>query len=446
MVSDSPQQAIDTLISARWVLPVEGDTPALEQHSIAIDAGRILAVMPTADANRQFSPREHHNLPQHALMPGLVNAHGHAGMSLLRGIADDLALQTWLQEHIWPLEQRWVASEFVRHGTDLAIAEMLRGGTTCFADMYFFPDAAAKAAVDANIRVQLAAPVLDFPTAWGHDSDDYIHKAAQLHDEYRNSQLISVAFGPHAPYTVSDAPLQKLATLAEELDIPIHMHIHETAQEVSDALASQGRRPLQRLREIGLLSPRLIAVHATQLSEEEIGWLAESGVSVAHCPHSNLKLASGFCPVHALQQAGVNVALGTDGAASNNDLDMFAEMQSAALLAKAVAGDASALPAWRALQMATLDGARAMGLDQHIGSLTPGKFADITAVDMRALNCTPIYNVISHLVYSTQASQVSDVWIGGRQVLANGQLQTLNEQAIRRTTADWQQKLTGEQT
>lgn len=440
MQSGTPQQ-IDLLIHARWVIPATDDQSILEDHSVAVDAGRILEVLPTETARRLYEGAEEILLQDHALIPGLVNVHGHAAMSLLRGAADDLSLHSWLQDYIWPMEGRWVDAEFVYEGTQLAIAEMLLSGTTCYADMYFFPDAAAKAAIETGIRVQLAAPVLDFPTAWAKDADEYIAKATQLHDVYRHHSLISVAFGPHAPYTVADAPLRKIVILAEEMDVPIHMHVHETAQEISNAVSATGKRPLQRLAELGLVSPRLLCVHATQLTEAEIALLQENGASVAHCPESNLKLASGFCPVARLQQAGVNVALGTDGAASNNDLDMLSEMRTAALLAKAVAEDASAVPAYRALQIATINGARALGLDEKIGTIEAGKAADLVAVNMDCINAMPIYNPVSHLVYSTQRSQVTHVWVAGRVLVDNGQLTTIDTAKLRASTLLWQNRI-----
>lgn len=435
-----PLMAPDTIIHARWIIPATADRAILEDHSLLIEDGVISAIVPRAQALR-CQARQTVTLDTHALIPGLVNAHGHAGMTLLRGVADDLPLHTWLQEHIWPLENQWISEEFVLHGSQLAMAEMLSGGTTCFADMYYFPDVVARAATQARIRVQLAAPIFDFPTAWGRDADDYISKATRLHDEYRNSRLVSIAFGPHAPYTVSDAPLKRIVMLAEELDIPIHMHIHETAQEIGDALQNSGKRPLARLEALGLPGPRLIAVHATQLEPGEIDRLAETGTHVVHCPQSNLKLASGFCPVQQLMQAGVNVALGTDGASSNNDLDMLAEMQTAALLAKTVAGDASALPAYEALRMATINGARAMGLDSRIGTLEAGKQADICAVDLDTLNALPVYNPVSQLVYSTRADQVTDVWVSGARVLKDRQIQTINIPALRQHLTQWRQRL-----
>jgi len=432
---------IDLLINARWILPVVPEAVALENHTVAIGNKRIQAILPSNEASQKFPDSSVVNLDQHVLIPGLINAHGHAAMSLFRGIADDIPLQTWLEQHIWPLEGRFVNEEFVYQGAELAVAEMLRGGTTCFADMYFFPDAVARVATSAHMRVQLTSPVLDFPTVWAQNPEEYIRKATELHDDYRNSELVSTAFGPHAPYTVSDAPLSKILTFAEELDLPVHMHIHETAAEVDEAVQKTGKRPLQRLADLGLLSPRMVCVHATQLQDEEIELINTMGAHVVHCPESNLKLASGFCPVDSLLQAGVNVALGTDGCASNNDLDMFSEMKTAALLAKGVAQDPSALPAHQALQMATLNGARALGLQDSIGSIEPGKFADLTAVRLDTLNALPLFNPASHLVYSTQASQVSDVWIGGKAVLQQGQLTTMEFRAIQDIGLHWQQKI-----
>lgn len=437
MQQELPLQ-IDLLIHARWIIPANGSQSVLEEHSIAVHQGRITAVLPTEYSKQRYVAAEEFNLTEHALIPGLVNAHGHAAMSLLRGAADDLPLHTWLQDYIWPLESRWVSEQFVYEGTQLAIAEMLLCGTTCFADMYFFPDAAARAAREIGIRAQLCCPVLDFPSAWAADADEYISKATQLHDTYRHHPLISVAFGPHAPYTVSDAPLRKIAILAEEMDVTIHMHVHETAQEVQDAQAATGKRPLDRLAALGLVSPRLLCVHATQLTDADITLLNENGASVVHCPESNLKLASGFCPVAKLHKAGVNVALGTDGAASNNDLDMLAEMRTAALIGKAVAGDASAVPALQALEMATLNGARALGMEDSIGSLEPGKLADIVAIRMNSFNAMPVYNIISHLVYSTQSNQVSHVWVGGKLLVEGGQLTTIDTQKLHSNVLVWQ--------
>lgn len=431
----------DLVIHASWIIPVDDNNSVHRDACLAISEGKILGICSSDSADLHYRAAKSLHLPGQALIPGLINTHGHAAMALFRGMADDLPLQTWLEQHIWPMEARFVSEDFVYQGTQLAIAEMIRAGTTCFADMYFFPEASARAATEAGIRVQLAAPVIDFPNPWSANADEGISKTILLHDAWRNSELVSTAFGPHAPYTVSDAPLKRIAMLADELDLPVHMHVHETAFEVEQAVQSLGQRPIRRLYDLGLLSPRLVCVHATQLNDQDIDLLVESGAHVAHCPESNLKLASGFCPVDTLQQRGVNVSLGTDGAASNNDLDMFSEMRTAALLAKAVSGNASALPAFKALRMATIDGARALGLDDMIGSLDAGKRADITAVQLNELNTVPVHNPVSQLVYSAQSSQVSHVWVNGRLLLNNGELTTLNRRNLMETARHWQYAL-----
>jgi len=438
-MADKLQVALS--VSARWVIPVDGSGAVLENHSVLVDKGRILAILPTPEAAATFAAEQTVELPHHVLMPGLINAHAHAAMSLFRGMADDLALMDWLNHHIWPAEGRWVSDQFVADGARVAIAEMIKSGTTCFNDMYFFPTATARVAAEAKIRVSLSFPILDFPTAWANSAGAYINRGLQLHDAHKNQDLISIQFGPHAPYTVSDEPLQKVQMYSVEIDRPIHMHVHETAFEVSDALEKTGKRPLQRLHELGLLSPNFQAVHMTQLTDDDIELLKITGTHVIHCPESNLKLASGFCPVHKLMQAGVNVALGTDGAASNNDLDMFAEMRTAALLAKAVAHDPTAVSAETALAMATINGAKALGLDKITGSLELGKYADMIAVDMSGIETLPIYHPVSQLVYSTRSDKVTDVWVAGKQLLQNRTLLTLNEAALCDTAVEWALKI-----
>lgn len=433
---------IDLIIKARWIIPVVPANRVLENCAIAIDKGQILALLPHEEVDRRYIARETVTLSSHVLIPGLVNAHGHAAMSLLRGYADDQPLHTWLNDHIWPAESRWVSEDFVRDGTELALAEMIKSGTTCFADMYFYPEQAAQACLDAQVRCQLAFPILDFPTAWGMGPDDYLNKGLSLHDNFRGNHLINIAFGPHAPYTVSDTPLHKIAVLAQEMDMPIHIHLHETAQEVSDSLAQYGRRPSQRMMDLGLLSPLTQCVHMTQIDETDIKLLQDSGAHVIHCPESNLKLASGFCPVDKLLRANINVALGTDGAASNNDLNLFSELKTAALLAKAVAGNAAALDAHSALRLATLNGAKALGMEDVIGSLEVGKSADITAVDLGDLAMQPVYNPASQLVYTHAGNAVTHVWVEGKALLANRLLQTLNEREILGKANWWRKQIT----
>ncbi len=434
-------EQIDTLVSARWVIPVEPADCVLENHAVVVHEGRIVAVLPTAEAQKTYQPAQHIELGEHALIPGLVNAHTHAAMSLLRGLADDLPLMTWLEEHIWPAEGRWVSPEFIADGTDLAIAEMLRGGTTCFNDMYFFPDVVAQRAVSHGMRACVGMIMIDFPTPWAQNATEYLDKGLAVHDEYKHHPLISTAFAPHAPYTVSDEPLGRIRTWADELDLPVHIHVHETAGEIEASVAQHGVRPLARLEGLGLLNPGLLAVHMTQLTDEEISRVADAGAHVLHCPESNMKLASGTCPVAQLDAAGVNIAIGTDGAASNNDLDMFGEMRSAALLGKLAAGDAAALPAARILRMATLGGARALGLDATIGSLEAGKSADLTAVRLDGADTLPVFNPISHLVYTAHRGHVSDVWVAGRQQLREGTLVHMDEPAILARARAWGERI-----
>jgi 5-methylthioadenosine/S-adenosylhomocysteine deaminase len=432
---------IDTLIHARWIAPVEPAGVVLEHHSLAIHAGRIIELLPCWQAQEKYRATEVYERNDHLLIPGLVNTHTHAAMSLLRGLADDMPLMTWLKEHIWPAEARWVNERFVHDGTMLAMAEMLRGGTTCFNDMYFFPEVTARAAANCGMRLCVGLIVMDFPSAYARDSDEYFAKGLALHDELRNHPLLRTAFAPHAPYTVSDAPLQRIRMLSDEMEIPIHMHVHETRDEVEQAQTRDGQRPLARLDRLGLLTPALLAVHMTQLDDSEIARVAESGAQVIHCPESNLKLASGFCPVAKLLAAGVNVALGTDGAASNNDLDLLGECRSAALLAKAVAGDAAAVPAHAALHMATLNGARALGLADEIGTLCAGKSADVVAVDLAALATQPCYDPVSQLIYAAGREQISDVWVAGRALLQDGVHTTLDTQSLLAEAMEWRNNI-----
>lgn len=437
----APLEPIDLLIHARWVLPIEPRGAVLEHHALAVRAGRIVALLPSAEATRRFDAAEVVQRDQHLLMPGLVNAHTHLAMSLLRGLADDLPLARWLNDHIWPAEARWVGAEFCRDGALLALAESVRGGVTCVNDMYFFPDATARAALDTGVRAALGIVVLAFPTAWAADPDEYLHKGLAARDQHRADPLLSFLLAPHAPYSVSDAAFERVRVLAAELEARIHCHVHETAAEVAEAVAKDGRRPLARLDALGILGPDLLAVHMTQLTPAEIALCAERGVNVVHCPESNLKLASGLCPVGALRQAGVPVALGTDGAASNNDLDLLGELRTAALLAKQVAGDPTVLGAHEALAMATLDGARALGLGAETGSLVPGKWADAIAIDLGGLEQQPVHDVASTLVYATGRERVRDAWVAGRAVMRERALLTLDEDRVIARAREWRARL-----
>ena len=432
---------VDLLIKARWIVPVDPVGVVLEDHAVAVDKGRIVALLPQHEATTRFAPRKTKHLDQHVLIPGLVNLHTHAAMTLLRGLADDLPLMDWLQNHIWPAEARHVSPQFVHDGTMLACAEMLRGGVTCFNDMYFHPKAAAEAALAYGMRASIGLITLDFPTAYATDTDDYLAKGLAVRDELREEALLSFCLAPHAPYTVSDRSFAKVLTLAEQIELPIHVHLHETGQEISDSMRDFGMRPIERLRRLGLLSPGLIGVHTVHLDAGEISLLAEHGCSVAHCPTSNLKLASGIAPIAALHAHGVNIGLGTDSAASNNRLDLFQEMRLAALLAKGQSGRADAITAHQALHMATLGGARALGLDTTIGSIAPGKAADLCAVSLNATELSPCYDPVSHLVYTAGRENISDVWVAGRIRVEGGQLLENNEIELIKLAALWQNKI-----
>ncbi|MGO4002595.1 MULTISPECIES: TRZ/ATZ family hydrolase [Pseudomonas] len=438
----TPVAALDLLLLPTWLVPVEPAGVVLKEHGLGIRDGRIAFIGPRREALK-LAAREIRELPGTLLSPGLINAHGHAAMTLFRGLADDLPLMTWLEQHIWPAEGKWVDEAFVRDGTDLAIAEQIKGGISCFSDMYFFPKVASERVHNSGIRAQIAIPILDFPIPGASNADEAIRQGVELFGDLKHHPRIKIAFGPHAPYTVGDENLEKIRVIAEELDAPIHMHVHETASEVQQAVEQHGERPLERLARMGLLGPRFQAVHMTQISDDDLGLLVESNSSVIHCPESNLKLASGFCPVERLWQAGVNVAIGTDGAASNNDLDLLGETRTAALLAKAVAGSAAALDAHRALRMATLNGARALGLESEIGSLEVGKAADLVCFDLSGLAQQPIYDPVSQLIYATGRDCVKHLWVAGKQLLDDRRLTRLDEQQLCATANAWGQRISG---
>lgn len=435
-------EPVDLLIFPRWIIPVE-PAGVLTNHALAVKGGRILAIVPSAEARSRFAARDSLELSSHALIPGLINLHTHAAMSLMRGFGDDLPLMAWLNTRIWPAEQKSVSADFVRDGTLLACAEMLAGGITCFNDMYFFPGASAEAALDSGMRAALGMIVMDFPTAYASDADDCLDKGLAVRDRFKGEPRLSFTFAPHAPYTVQDDALARIGVLAEQLDAPVHIHLHETAQEIDDSISRHGVRPLERLAKAGLLSPRLIAVHAVHLLDGEIETLARHGCHIAHCPASNLKLASGLPAVHKWLKTGINFGIGTDSAASNNRLDLFSDMRLAALLAKGISADAAVLPAATTLEAATLGGARALGLDAHTGSLATGKWADMTAIDLGSLSSQPVFDPVSHLVYVAGRDQVSHVWVGGELVAHAGKTIKLDSSDLKARLAYWSAKLAG---
>ncbi|MGN5595726.1 TRZ/ATZ family hydrolase [Stutzerimonas nitrititolerans] len=436
----APSDSLDLLLFPSWLVPVEPAGIIFRNHAIGIRNGRIALIAPREEAHR-YVTKASRELPGFLLAPGLINAHGHAAMTLFRGLADDLPLRSWLKERIWPAENKWVNEDFIRAGSELAIGEQLQSGITCFSDMYFYPELVSELVHKHGVRAQITIPVMDFPVPGARDADEALRKGVALFDDLKHHPRLSVAFGPHAPYSVADANLESIRTLIAEMDAGIHMHVHETAQEVEEALGKHGERPLARLARLQLLGPRFQAVHMTQVNDDDLALLVEHNCSVIHCPESNLKLASGFCPVERLWEAGVNVAIGTDGAASNNDLDLLGETRTAALLAKAVAGSATALDAHRALRMATLNGARALGLEDCTGSLEIGKFADMVAFDLSQLAQQPVHDPVSQLIYSSGRDCVRHVWVGGKQLLDDRQLTRMDEERLIATAQEWGRKI-----
>ena len=433
--------AADTRINARWLIPVEPFGVVLEHQAVILQGSRILAIVPQAEADQSYRTRETLDLNQHVVLPGLINLHGHTAMSLFRGLADDLPLMTWLNDHIWPAEGKFVSEQFVADGTRLAMAEMLRTGTTTFSDMYFFPEVTAQAAHDTGMRAQICFPLMDMPTVWGSGPEEYLRKGADLIEQWQRDDYIMPAIGPHAPYTVSDGPLGAAVELAQQTGAAIQLHLHETAFEVAEAVKASGQRPLARMADLGVLRANTQCVHMTQIDESDLTHLKKTGAHVVHCPESNLKLASGFCPVQKLLDHDINVTIGTDGAASNNDLDLFGELKTAAMVAKAVAGDAAALSAHKALEMATLSGARALGRDQDIGSLVAGKLADLIAVDLSDPYLQPVYDPASHLVYSNHGRAVSHSWIHGVPQLQDGRLTRIDVPDLVLRVNEWRKQI-----
>lgn len=437
-----PMQQCDILITARWVIPVEPAGLVLEHHAVAVEDGRIVGIVPAEAAATRFAPGISIERPRHALIPGLVNAHTHAAMTLFRGLADDMPLERWLREAIWPAEQQFVGAEMVRDGTRHAIVEMLGAGITCFSDQYFFPEIVAETAADLHVRAMIGTPIVDFPTVWARDAAEYLEKGADLvHDPYADHPLIGSCFAPHATYSLSDDAFRQLRVLADQLDTTVQIHLHETAAEIAGSLERTGRRPFDRLDELGLVNASLMAVHAVHMTAAELERCASVGVAVAHCPRSNLKLASGIANVPAMRQAGITVGLGTDGAASNNVLDLLDEMRTAALLAKTIAEDAATLSAPEALRMATLDGARALGLADSVGSIEIGKSADLACIDLGHVRSQPVYDPISQVVYTCSADQVSDTWVAGRHLVEGGRCRHVDETEIVERSTEWQRRI-----
>lgn len=431
---------IDTLISARWILPIEPHNQLLENHSLAITDGKITAILPTETAKQKLQAKQSINLNSHVLMPGLINSHAHSPMTLFRGLADDLPLMDWLQNHIWPAEQALSNEEFIADGTRLAILEMIRGGTTCFAENYFFHDVSAEVSANMGMRSIVGALIIQVPTAWANTEAEYLQKARSAIAQTTQNPLIHWAITPHSPYMVSDQALIECQQIAEEFNIPIHIHLHESQSEIEQSLEKHKKRPIAHFADLGILTKRMVGVHMVHVNDEDLNLYAEAHASVVHCPESNLKLGNGFAPITAMLKKNINVAVGTDGAASNNDLDMFAELRAAALIAKGQSQDPTAVPAATALAMATINGAKAFGLDKEIGSLQVNKAADMIAIDLDHYLTQPLYNPISHLAYAVNRLQVSDVWIAGKHILQKGEFADFDVEKMVNQAKRWCEK------
>ena len=428
------------LLEPRWLLPIE-PWSVVEDGAVALEDRRIIALGNRRELREKYPDAHRTVLPDHVLLPGLVNAHTHAAMTLLRGFADDVPLMTWLRQRIWPVEGRWVDPDFVTDGTRLAAAEMLRGGVTCFVDMYFFPAQAIEACLRSGMRILSGQVVVDATTAYANGSADHLQKAARVIEQYRDAPGVHFSLAPHAPYTVSDEVFVSLKVLSEELGIPLHTHLHETVDEVEESITQYGVRPLERLDRLGVVDPHFMAVHAVHLTDDEISLLADRGASAVHCPTSNLKLASGVARFADWLAAGMRVGLGTDGVASNNRLDLLSDMRLASLLAKGSTGDASVVPAQQALWAATLGGANALGLGHLIGSIGVDKSADLIAVDLSDQDLSPMYDVASHLVNCVDRHHVSDVWVAGRQVVRHSELVDEDPAQLRALATTWQERI-----
>ncbi|RDI44809.1 TRZ/ATZ family hydrolase [Aquicella lusitana] len=434
-------EKIDHLIHAKWIITCEEAQALLENHALAIRDDKILAILPSKDAERKYQATSVHHYSSHAVMPGLINSHTHLAMNAFRGLADDLDLMDWLNHYIWPSESKWVSQELVYDASLLAMGEMIRGGITCFNDMYFFMGATAEAADLSGLRAHIGMTIIDVPTAWAKTPEEYFAKALEFYHQYKDKKRITPTLAPHSTYTVSTEHLIKAKEIADTHRLKINIHLQEAPAEIQQSLEKYHKRPLERLQEIGMASPDLIAIHMTQVNDNDFDILQKTKPSIVHCPESNMKLVCGGCPVEKLTRLGINVALGTDGAASNNDLDMFSEMRTAALLGKTVANDPKAVSAEKVIKMATLNGAKALGIDHLTGSLAPGKAADLIAIDLEQIETLPLYHPISQIVYASSRYQVAHVWVAGKQLLKNRELLTLNEKELLNKAQYWGKKI-----
>lgn len=435
-------QQVDQIIKARWIITVNSQNEILEDQALLIKEGKITGFVPNSDVGKSVNAKEIIEVSQtHALLPGFVNAHTHAAMNLLRGLADDLTLMDWLQNHIWPAEAKVVSPEFVRAGMRHACAEMLRGGITCFNDHYFFTEAAAQIVDQIGMRAILAECLFTFSVPWSANYQEGLQRTLKTYEQYKDHELIKIALAPHSPYATNLELLKAVTEISAKHDLLVHIHMHEPTTEVPDYIVQHHMRPLKHFEQMGFLSTNWLSVHMCYCNEEDIEILSKHKLSVVHCPESNMKLASNICPVDALLKRGVNVALGTDSAASNNDLDMIGEMRSACFLAKTSTRDPTAVSANDALRMATINGAKALKLDERIGSLEIGKDADMSAIDLSSIETEPLYHPVPQIIYAGSRKDISHVWVKGRALLQERELTTIDLNEVRTEIEDWQGKI-----
>lgn len=434
---------VQTMIHAGYVMPMTENRVVLTNHAILINEGRITAIIDPAQCT-DVTANVVYDLPDHIVLPGFVNAHTHAPMNLLRGLGADLPLMQWLQTKIWPAEGKLMSPAFCHDGALLAGEEMLASGVTCANDHYFFSADVARGLTKAGMKCSVSAIIIGFPSAMAADDAAYLRCAQELFEEFADNRCVRVTVGPHAPYTVSDTMLLAARDLSEKYNARIHMHVDETQTEIEDSLKQYGMRPIERLHKLGLLNNRFISVHTVHPDDKEIELLAQSGASIVHCPCSNLKLASGFSPVSRMMQAGINLAIGTDGVASNDKLDMLGETRLAAMLGKTVANDTTAMKVTDLLYAATMGGAKALGWDDRIGSIEAGKDADLIAVDLEATDCIPVSDAASQLLYSAGREDITHVWVDGKLVVKKQQsveLRSLSREKLQNLAKTWQNRI-----
>jgi 5-methylthioadenosine/S-adenosylhomocysteine deaminase len=429
------------IISASWIFTSNSEGQLLSDYSIVIENDKIIDLVPQDKVFDEYEANDTYQLTDHILIPGLINTHTHAAMSLFKGFADDLPLQDWLNDYIWPAEKKFINSSFVKDGSILALSEMIKSGVTTFNDMYFFPDATAEAVKELGVRSNIGLVVLDFPTNYATDPEDYLLKGFEFRDKWRNEELITTSIAPHAPYSVSDEAFTLINTYSEELSINIHTHLHETQWEIEDSIEKYGITPVQRLNNLGIIGPSLMAVHCVHLNDQDMATLAKNKVSIVHNPSSNMKLGSGISDIAKMLKQNLNISLGTDSSASNNRIDIMEEMRLAALLIKGSTKSPESFSANEAIKMATINGAKALGLESIIGSIEKNKKADLVAIDLNSIENQPIYNPLTTLVYSSSRSDVSYVWIDGEIKLKDKKLVKIDEERIIQLAKKWQRKL-----